>query len=481
MDEALKSFKLPACRLMGKPPQLGNLAELHTEPFIRPLNSLLEVVTEKDEASLKFGYGVMTEPLHQSSDCRTRATPGFIEYFGFHLALHLLGGKIVSEAIQRHDSSESFTLSWRSPLRTLDNCTNKSAHTFQSNASEVEVASSVDESDTQSHFFFIDATFEFMLCNDQRSLQTKFGALLKPPQKANGSSMHDTSIISSNGAVYLQSQPWTLSDLETYAIGTGICVEETGPAGMAETVALSLKKIIEPRLKRFQLTKSVTGQHNDSARINAHVDIFHMELLERVTLIHSTQSLTECYVGSVALPMLTKSLFEFDTRKEHDLESSSISLTQKDHGGLLDAFKEWWALPSLKSVENECKCRLDGENSAIKNSVNLGLDGVNSVRDDFNPLLIQGQDEISIDIARVRSSKGKRKGGDIVTLDDSCDSVITKPNSVAMADDSSNLASKNDHNNSAPSIQPARRRPKIVHGATRTKRRKKGKLTFAKA
>lgn len=404
----------------------------------------------------------MTEIIISSAN--STKCPGFIESFGFHLAVHLLGDKSVSKAMQ--DDSDQSILLWRSPLRDVD--------LINSNAND---ASSDGNDQTNAHIFFIDASFEFITCSggNERTLHTKFGALIKVPIEKNA-----TTNMSSDGAVYLQSSPWTISNLETYAIGTGICVEETGPAGMAETVALSLKKLHEPRLKQLHVDNS--SDFHD-ARVNAYVDIFHLDLLERVTLIHATQTFSEGHIGGAAFSMLMACLTHHATRKEHDLESSSADL--------VDTFNAWWAFPREKlrvvaeskqtindeSIETYTNAELD--NAPLANT--LSAAGTVSNRGNSNSMNVKSpnvkskaNESTSSDTRkRVHNPNTKRKADEIIPEAASTATTCTTEMEIKSV-------SRND--NTAPeALKQSVRRPKIVHGATRKKKRKKGKMTFAKA
>jgi len=317
-------------------------------------------------------------------------SPSFIESFGFHLAVNLLGIESVSKAI---NSSSTSRLYWRSPLRVIETA------------------------DSGSHVYFIDATFDFVTEHNCRMMLTKFGALVK--------NLGPTSM-------YLQSSPWTLSDLESYANGTGICVDETGPQGMAETVAVSLTDLRAPMLK--------SGEIDDCTMTRTtKVAIFHSGLLEQVNLITAVEREEE-KVGPSTLAMMIEGMKDDRSGTSQNQTHSPVPVVDQN------GFNTWkMSYPRLE------------ESKAT--SGNVDANASDSIHD-------EGQSEISQRGVHGDDTAAQNDGGEVQS---------GKSSNKRTIEETSAPASPVRAQASVPAKKPVRRQ-----GPARKKIRKKVKMTFGK-
>ena len=478
----------------------------------------------------------------------TSTDPPFIESFGFNLACHLLGSECVSKAIAESSSevttsSRGSNLFWRSPLvrcRDSDGSGNSNGTSIDDNDSDD------DDDDTSytknAHIYFIDVHWEFSNtgthhnensdCNERtRKLFTKFGALVKTGVRASNKRIArdgfdadadaDADAHDDTGAVYLQSKSLNLLDLESYANGTGICVDETGPLGMAKTIASSLLQLHEPRLKTYHIrdatktrvdTEGDRSVHNArSATITAAVDIFHLELLDRVMLFSTKQSFSEGHIGGRALSLMIESLAQ--EKQLHPLESyndnengNGNKIGNKVHGGMMiskdatyehlfSAFKAWRTIPrkvKIHAQQIHIPLNVQGEESSKHDAPVTGNGdrdphGTHNDNDSLNgPTSLQAIDSVDHTSILDPESTSTVNNTSSSTCNTEIKSTCTAPQVTKKEghDQSPQKTEKHRDRDASIKVKPPpqrRSRPKIVHGAARVKKRKKTKkMTFQK-
>lgn len=332
--------------------------------------------------------------------------PSFIDLFAFHLATKLLGPEKVEQALAQsaptaNSSSSSSIIRWCSAWRKLDNAAIKSS--------------------TTPHLYFVDFTFNFTKYgNPKKSLvEVQFGALVSNPDKA------------LKAATYVQSSPWSISDLESCTAQTGICVHETGPEGMARIISSSLVNIDTAHVSEYSCDASC----QDRAQIYICIELDLSFLNEAVKISFlSPHSCMDGVVGSVALSMLMQTLQASD--KEQDREWHDRQNKHVDEG----PFITWWNSTSLKNHEEICdQSKAD---ASTKKCASNSLERI----------------ELSASSLPTQSE---------------CEERITEQNQVQSS-------TSMDDRSSAHQSASEKIRSGVLHGVARSKKRKKGKLTFGK-
>lgn len=323
--------------------------------------------------------------------------PPFIDLFAFHLAARLFGSERVKEAF-----TKSHSLRWRSPWKPI------------------RVETSITP-----HLYFVDVSFYFGRNQkiNKAQVEIRFGALLSRQVKSE----------SSKEAIYVQSSPWNLNDLESYTSSTGICVKETGPAGMANIVSSSLANLETAHVLEYY----VDSNSGDNPEIKVSIEIEHSILNEGVNLLlHTSQRETDGLVGSVALSMLMQTLTQDDDFKTDLNVHNSESLIDDERN-----FIHWWGANRCENHELYSSEKDDSfETNTQMNSAAVPL--------------------------RIESQESKIYDQDKTDQKQEC--VDNRRDKTNITGDSS--SSKTTMTN---------KRPGVLHGAARNKKRKKGKLTFS--
>ena len=355
----------------------------------------------------------------------------FIAQFGFHLAAELLGDCCISKALrdaqQQTSSSQPITLHWRSKFREED----------------LRLAKEI------SHVYSIDITFQLITRDKKRFFNTLFGALISSP-------LHNKSRIGARPALYVQSISWAQEHLEFYAAGTGICVEETGPMGMAKIVATSLadSDLQDPKVSTFQ--DSHTGCNLGTKLV---IDLYHAALFERVRIhLHMLQPIRDGEIGPVALILLKNALSATTTKDDGEKSQEVANVT---------TFTEWLRGGDATSVD-------------VSSSTTHFNPEVNECDNDHSTNL----EEEAYDLSSVLHTN----------IEDTKESEAIECQNVSSFVDQNSYINKRDLENetlsplaaepeqklSSSSAKQTSLRSGVVHGAVRKKKRKKGKLTFGK-
>jgi hypothetical protein len=358
---------------------------------------------------------------------REQQIVSFIDHFGFCLAVELLGAccvsKALKDAMQHTPSSRPISLQWRSSCR--------------------EQESGLNAEDA--HIFNVNITFQLVVRDKQKSFSIHFGALVSSPAHT-------------NSAVFVQSKPWTQGDLELYAAGTGICVDETGPQGMANIVASSLTNLQDPKVLEF-------NDLLDDARCNPGIklvmELYHSILFERVKInLHSSHSMSDGEVGPVALCLMINVLKEATVAKVEEAKTQVPSN--------FTIFTAW-------------------------------LQSANGRDDDANEKVITAQTSLEVnecDHSKIAPDLSSVQQANPVTnmleVTQSSPAIEHHNASPSIVQDSyvqkrkmeeellSSVPSKLEQKEDSSSTKQTTHRPGLVHGAVRKRKRKKGKLTFGK-
>jgi hypothetical protein len=322
--------------------------------------------------------------------------PPFIDLFAFHLAARLFDSERIKDAL-----TKSHSLRWRSRWEHIR----------------------VDASRTP-HLYFIDVSFYFGRNRNNHKPQVElcFGALISRPGKND----------SCQEALYVQSSPWNLSDLESYTSNTGICVQETGPEGMAKIVASSLANLKTAHISEYHFNSN----SGNNPQVKVCIEIEHAILNEGVKLLlHAPQLEADGVVGPVALSMLMQTLIQ------NDDDRIDINLhTDKNFCDDERNFISWWTAKGWDHTHE-----YDSSENAELLKTNLQI--VSTVSARAEPLEACEHDQTVME--EKQSCVDNTDERDVLTVD--CSSSKTT------------IANK---------------RPGVLHGAVRNKKRKKGKLTF---
>lgn len=318
--------------------------------------------------------------------------PPFMDLFAFHLAARLLSADRVKEAL-----TKSHSLRWRSRCKHIG-----------------------PNPSITPHLYFTDVSFHFGRNQNDNKGQVEicFGALISRPGKNE----------SYKEALYVQSSPWQLSDLENYTLNTGICVEETGPEGMANIIASSMTNLDTAHVSKYYAASS----SEDDSKGKLCIELEHCILNEGVKLLlNAPQTEEDGFVGSVALSMLIQTMTQDDDEK--------TELNLHNHKHLFDDerhFINWWK-----------------ENDSFEKSESFKTDSQNQLVN-ATPIHTESNESSRCHEAVVEVEQKQ------VPIDN------TSKRTIPICD---NSFSKTTNSN---------KRPGVLHGVVRNKKRKKGKLTF---
>jgi hypothetical protein len=352
----------------------------------------------------------------------------FIAQFGYHLAAGLVGDCCIANALrdaqQQTSSSQPITLHWRSTFREED----------------LILAEEI------SYVYSIDITFQLVTRDKKRFFNTQFGALVSSP-------LHNKSRIA-RPALYVQSSSWTQEHLELYAAGTGICVEETGPEGMAKIVATSLADLQDPKVSTFQDSQEDTGCNLGTKLV---IDLYHAALFERVRIhLHMLQPIRDGEIGPVAFLLVKNALSNTTTRDDGEKSQEVANVSTFDEwlrGG--DATDNIVDVSSCNPEVNECGN--DHSTNLEKKASDLSSVLDTNIEDTIISKAVECQHVSSfVD----QTSYIKKRDLENETL--------------------SSFSVEPEQKVSSSSTKQTSMRSGVVHGAVRKKKRKKGKLTFGK-
>lgn len=354
----------------------------------------------------------------------------FIAQFGFHLAAELLGGCCISKALRdaqrQTSSSQPITLHWQSTFREED----------------LRLAEDI------SHVYSIDITFQLVTRDKKRFFNTQFGALVSSP-------LHNNKSRIARPALYVRSSSWSQEYLELYAAGTGICVEETGPEGMAKIVATSLADLQDPKVSTFQDSQNDTGCNLGTKLV---IDVYHAALFERVRIhLHMLQPIRDCEIGPVALILVKNALSSKDDGEKSQEVANLTNFTEWLRGG--DATDNIVDVSSSTTHRNPevSECDNDHSTNLEKKASDLSSVLDTNIEDTKKSEAVECQNVSNfVD----QSSNIKKRDLDNETL--------------------SSVAAEPEQKLSSLSTKQTSQRSGVVHGAVRKKKRKKGKLTFGK-
>ena len=356
----------------------------------------------------------------------------FIAQFGYHLAAELLGDCCISNALrdaqQQTSSSQPITLHWRSTFREED----------------LRLAEEI------SHVYSIDITFQLVTRDKKRFFNTQFCALVSSP-------LHNKSRIA-RPALYVQSSSWTQEHLELYAAGTGICVDETGPEGMAKIVATSLADLQDPKVSTFQDSQKDTGCNLGTKLV---IDLYHAALFERVSIhLHMLQPIRDGEIGPVALIFVKNALSNTTTRddgeKTHEVANVST-------------FDEW--LRGGDANDNIAD---------VSSSTTHCIPEVNECDNDHSTNLEKKASDLSSVLATNIEDMKKSEAVECLNVTSSFDQSSYIKKRDLENETLSSVSAEPEQKLSSSSTKQTSMRSGVVHGAVRKKKRKKGKLTFGK-
>jgi hypothetical protein len=233
---------------------------------------------------------------HDSPDA---TTPSFMNLFGVHLALRLVG----KESLLKHLNAvpgNSFRLYWRTPL----------LH------------------DASSEMMFLDATVTF----DRSKISTMFGVLLK---------------ISSNHIYFIKTSPLTFSQLAIHAQNVGIDLDSTAPHAMARTMGSALIICLQEDVDKIQCV-------DGGEKITVSVPLHYTDLQETSPLV--TESATVSKLDASTVDMLQSNFVQQDKliskAKKESNETSDTAINTQVSSEVINAF-EIWLNASASNVENQ--------------------------------------------------------------------------------------------------------------------------------
>ena len=352
-------------------------------------------------------------------------SPSFIDRFGFFLAVELLGAYCVSKALKdamQQTSKQSISLKWRSPCR------------------EEELGSN----ERGAHVFNVNIIFQLGLRDKDKSFSIRFGALISPPSTDNYS------------ALVVQSRPWTQDDLEMYAAGTGVCVEETGPEGMANIVASSLTNFQDPKVSEFNYSHDDVGCNTG---IKLVIDLYHSTLFERVKInLNASHNMRHGEVGPIALALMKDALTDTAaTKNEGAKRQEPANVTMLTECMLT----EWLQSKNARDGNINEEITTDQATSEVNETDHYSTQKVNPAIDllEEKQTSQDSKREISPGSIVQNQNVNKRKLRE--------QTLSPVPNKMGQIEVSL-------------STKQSTRMPVLVHGAARRKKRKKGKLTFRK-
>ena len=230
-------------------------------------------------------------------------TPSFMDLFGVHLALRLVG----KESLLKHLNAvpvNSFPLYWRTPL--LD--------------------------DASSKVMFLDATVTF----DPLEISTTFGVLLRQ---------------SNNHFCYIKTSPLTFSQLANHTQNVGIDLDSTAPDAMARTMGSALIGSVQGNDNADKIQCFDGG--ND--KITVSVPLHYTDLQEKSPLV--IESATISKLDASTSEMLQSNFVQQDELmskvKTESNETIDTSIdTQVVSSEVLHAFEIWWNASATRHVES---------------------------------------------------------------------------------------------------------------------------------
>ncbi len=431
-------------------------------------------------------------------------SPTFIDSFGFHLAIGVCGQRRLSDTLSPEGGDHQFessdegsrkrSLYWRSSFLPLHRCDERDGN---DDGNEQSTSSKNTRSKRDQHVFFIDVTVDFIRPSCTRTqvlhpprVETRFGAMLELPAESHHTHDHEhestrqsdrigDEVGALGGAVYIQSDPWQIQDVEHYSPDS-VCVDSTGAIGCAETISNAILHGKPNMIKAKDYHVSEEG-----GRLSVRIVTFDNELLEEVTiLIARNIIIQDCHVGPKALEMFQLNANTYSRISDdsgHDGTDIPSGDVHKRKEFLVETFKEWFK-------SNEEISPTDSFNEEqYKNDTNLsGNDGerndisTQSQRawemeffHDINQSQSQGKSQSQIQSQLLQSQSQTQSSQEVMSH--------LQATSAHQTQEDASGSEQQDKSASGNPPKTPKKKLRVVHGAARSrKRRKKGKMTIGK-